>query len=282
MAKIISEEEAEKLLSSIKIPPRPTVIVELNKEKNKAEPDLRRIAQIVSKDIALTASLLKAVNSPFFGLPNKVDNVQQAAMTMGFNNVISLVTGIAIKSAVGSKNLKLERFWDIADKVANVAAYISEIIPGVCKEQAYMFGLFHDCGIPLMLQKFPDYVETLKKANGVSRLDVIRLEDEIHSTNHATLGYLLAKSWSLPHSLCHALLNHHDISILHSDDDYSAETRSLVAINRFAEYLCDIRQMRDDHDWNETGPIVMAYLGVTDDEFMDIKEAVFQYQDVSL
>jgi HD-like signal output (HDOD) protein len=279
MVTIVSEEEAEKLLSSIKIPPRPAVIVEINREKSKEEPDLRRIAQIVSKDIALTASLLKTANSPFFGLRTKVENVQQAAMTMGLNNVLSIVTGLAIKNAVKTKELDMERFWDSAEKVANVAAYLSKRVPGVPKELAYMYGLFRDCGIPLMLQKFPDYIETLKKANAGSKSDFTRLEDDTHATNHATIGYLLAKSWSLPNPICQALLNHHDISILHSDDNISAEARGLIAIIRFAEFLCDTRQMQNDHDWDESGPVVLAYLGITEDELSDIKDAVFQYQE---
>jgi len=279
MARIITEEESEKLLSTIKIPPRPAVIVEINREKSKEDPDLRVIAQIISKDIALTASLLKTANSPYFGLRGKVENVQQAAMTLGLTNVISIVTGMAVKNAVSSKDLKLERFWDSAEKVANVAAYLSTLVPGVPKEMAYMYGLFRDCGIPLMLQKFPDYTQTLLKANVGSKLAFTGLEDKTHDTNHATLGYLLAKSWSLPNSICQAVLHHHDISILHSDDNFSAEVRGLIALVRFAEFLCEVRQLRDDHDWAESGPIVLSYLGITEDEFNDIKEEVFQYQE---
>lgn len=279
MATVISDAEAEKLLASIKIPPRPSLLEDIRREQNKDDPDLRRIAQTISKDIALTASLLKAVNSPFFGLRTKIENVQQAAMTMGLNNVFSIVTGIAIQNAVSSKEQNLERFWDSAEKVANVAAYLSKRVPGVPKELAYMYGLFHDCGIPLMLQKFPDYIQTLQKANAGSKSDFTRLEDDKHATNHATIGYLLAKNWSLPTPICQALLNHHDISILHSDDNISAEARGLIAILRFAEFLCDARQMRNDNDWDESGPVVLSYLGITEDELSDIKEAVFQYQE---
>ena len=162
--------------------------------------------------------------------------------------------------------------------MANVAAYLSKMVPGVPRETAYMYGLFRDCGIPLMMQKFPDYKQTLVKADAVSRTAFPSVEDEAHDTNHETLGYLLAKSWSLPSSICQAMLNHHDISILHSDDNFPAEVRGLIAIVRFAEYLCDMRQMRNDHDWDESGPVVLTYLGITDDEFNDIKEDVFQYQ----
>jgi HD-like signal output (HDOD) protein len=280
MATIITDEMAEKILSTIKIPPRPAIIEEINREKRKEDPDLRKIAQVISKDIALTAAILKTANSPFFGLRMKVESVQQAAMAMGLNNVLGIVTGLVLKNVLNVKEPKLERFWDSAEKVANVAAYLSKIVPGVPKELAYMYGLFRDCGIPIMLQKFPEYTQTLIRANQGSNLAFTSLEDEAHTTNHATIGYLLAKSWSLPNSICQAVLNHHDISILHSKENFPADARGLIALIRFAEFLCDSRQLRDDHDWDDSGPVVLSYLGISEVEFKDIKEEVFQYQEV--
>jgi HD-like signal output (HDOD) protein len=281
MATTITEEAAEKLISTIKIPPRPEIVVELNREINRDDPDLRKIAAIISRDIAFTAAILKTVNSPFFGLRMKVENVQQAAMTLGMNNVLGIVTGIALRNALVAKEAKLERFWDSAEKVANVAAYLASKIPGVPKDLAYMYGLFRDCGIPLMLQKFPEYTQTLMKANQGSKLDFTSHEDDAHTTNHATIGYLVAKSWSLPNSICQAVLNHHDLSILNSNETFSVEVRGLIALIRFSEYLCDTRQLRDDHDWEVSGPIVLTYLGIDEDEFEDIREEVFHYHEVA-
>ena len=56
--------------------------------------------------------------------------------------------------------------------------------------------------------------------------------------------------------------------------------RGLIALVRFAEFLCDTRQMRTDDDWAVSGPVVLSYLGISDDEFNDIKEEVFQYQEM--
>ena len=278
MATSITEEAADKLLSSIKIPPRPAVIEEINKEKKKEDPDLRKISQIISTDMALTAAMLKTANSPFFGLRTKVETAQAAVSTMGLTNSLGIVTGIALKNAIGGKDPMLERFWDSAEKVANIASFLSGKVPGVPKDMAYMYGLFRDCGIPIMLHKFPEYSQTLLKANMGSMLAFTLIEDESHDTNHATIGYLLAKSWSLPNSICQAVLNHHEISILHSNEEFSAEVRGLIAIIRFAEFLCDSRELRDNHEWEVSGPIVLSYLGISDDEFEDIKEEVLQYQ----
>lgn len=138
MATSITEEAADKLLSSIKIPPRPAVIEEINKEKKKEDPDLRKISQIISTDMALTAAMLKTANSPFFGLRTKVETAQAAVSTMGLTNSLGIVTGIALKNAIGGKDPMLERFWDSAEKVANIASFLSGKVPGVPKDMAYM------------------------------------------------------------------------------------------------------------------------------------------------
>ena len=127
----ITEDAARKLLSTIKIPPRPAVLEEIDREKRREEPDLGRIAQIISKDMALTAAMLKTANSPFFGLRKEVETVHQAVMTMGLNNALGIVTGLVLKNSIGEKQPKLERFWDTAEKVSNIAVYLSGMVPGV-------------------------------------------------------------------------------------------------------------------------------------------------------
>lgn len=78
---------------------------------------MRKIAQLIGKDIALSAAMLKLVNSPFFGLSRKIDSPQQAVAILGLGNVTGIVTGLSLKSSLGG-GLNLERFWDSADRVA--------------------------------------------------------------------------------------------------------------------------------------------------------------------
>ncbi len=278
MKKTITNEEMEKLLASIKIPPRPAVIEEINREKNKEYPNLKTIGQIITKDMALTAAMLKTANSSFFGLRTKVETAQSAVSTLGVNTTLGIVTGIALKNAIGGDHKDLERFWARADKVANIASFLSGKVPGVPKDMAYMYGLFRDCGIPIMMHKFPEYSKTLMKINMESILKFTLIEDESHATNHATIGYLLARSWSLPNSICQAVLNHHEISVLHSNEELSAEARGLIAVIRFAEFLCDASELRDNHEWEVSGSTVLSYLGLSEDEFNDIQDEVHQYQ----
>jgi HD-like signal output (HDOD) protein len=139
-----------------------------------------------------------------------------------------------------------------------------------------MYGLFCDCGIPIMQKAYPEYTSTLIKANMGFKSDFTNIEDEAHTTNHTAIGYLLAKNWSLPNSICQAVLNHHDIAILQSEGNSSAQVRGLIALYTLSEFLCDSRQLRDVHDWDQSGPVVLSYLGLSGDEFNEIRDEVFQ------
>lgn len=65
MSATFAEESANKILSSIRIPPRPSVLTALMAERSKPDPDLAAIAHIISKDVVLSAAVLRTVNSPF-------------------------------------------------------------------------------------------------------------------------------------------------------------------------------------------------------------------------
>ncbi|HQT26036.1 MAG TPA: HDOD domain-containing protein, partial [Burkholderiales bacterium] len=89
--------DPENLLNNIKIPPRPTILVELMEEQRKEDPDFRKLSGLIGKDISLSAALLKTVNSPFFGLRTKATSAQEAIHYLGMQNVMNLVSGFALK-----------------------------------------------------------------------------------------------------------------------------------------------------------------------------------------
>ncbi|MEY2632664.1 MAG: hypothetical protein RIR00_1318 [Pseudomonadota bacterium] len=270
----LSLEEAQKVLKGVTIPPRPTLLVSLNQELQKDDPDLRRVAALIAKDVAISAAMLKTVNSPLFGLRNKLGNIPQAVQVLGLRNVRNLVTGLVLRKAMGGPGLSLERFWDSSEKVASISVYLCSLLPRSPREDAYTFGIFHDCGIPILMQRFPDYKETLRLAAG---LDVpqTQVEDERHGTNHVVLGYMVAKSWGLPPTICDAILRHHDVTVFREEDSTEPTARMLVAINFLAEHLNDTMvRMRGDEQWERVGGQTLEYLGLNHAEYLELKEDV--------
>lgn len=274
MTQAINAEDVEKTLGSIKIPPRPALLNEISAELQKPYPDTNLIAARIAKDVGLSAATLKVINSPYFGLRSKVASVPTAVQFLGLQNVQSIVTSLLLKTAIGDKGPSLERFWDASEKVARISAYIASTLPRAPRDEAYTFGLFHECGIPLLMMRFDNYKETLKIAGGDPR-PMVLIEDEQHGTNHATVGYMVAKAWGLPEHLADAILRHHDPEVFSPNDNAAPGIRTLVAINYLAEYLNDVSiRMRDNLQWNAVADAVLDHLGISEVEFVELKDDI--------
>lgn len=265
-------EAIERTLRGITIPSRPQILQKLDEEFKKKDPDPRVVARLIGGDVAVSAAVLKIVNSPFFGLSRKISSVDQAVSLLGMRTAAQVVTSLVLKSAVSGKTVSLERFWDSAEKVACIASYVAQSIPRGPRDDAYCFGLFHDVGIPLLLQKFPDYRQTLILAES-SEQSLTALEEKRHATDHATLGYLVAKGWFLPEAICEGILYHHDPSIFAEKESIDPRSLTLVAINTLAEHFHDeYIRLRSNIAWATMGEQALAHLGLADGEYRDLRE----------
>jgi HD-like signal output (HDOD) protein len=271
MAAEVSREEVERILQGISIPPRPSLLGEVDRELGKAEPDLRRTATLISKDVALSAAVLKTLNSPLFALRSKVANIAQAVMLLGVSNTRNVITGLLLRGSLGGAAASLERFWDSAEKIASINAYICTRLPRAPREEAYTFGLFRDCGIPLLMQRFPDYRETLLLAANHERslADVERVR---HGTTHNAVGGVIARNWGLSDPVCQAIHNHHRPMIV-GRDDTPPLVKTLVAVNFLAEHIIETTlHQRPDPMWEAHAGAVLDYLNISDDRYYEIEE----------
>ena len=273
MAKLILAEVIEKTLKGITIPARPQVLLNLQNELGKSDPDPRVIVRLVSGDVGLSAAMLKTVNSPFFGFSRKISSVAQAMSLLGIKAAGQIVTGLVLKAAVGGKTPSLERFWERAEKVAGIAYYIASTIPRGPLDDAYCFGLFHDVGIPILMQRFPDYRQTLALAEKDDTQPSTAVENERYATDHATIGYLVAKCWFLPEAICNGIFYHHDPSVFDDKDSFNPQAMTLIAINAIAEYFHDEYFLTRTNYRGETiDSRVLGHLGLQDDEYSDLRE----------
>jgi len=269
----LAEKELERAALAVGIPSCPRVLLDLSAETKKVEPDLRKIEALVSKDVGLLATLLKTVNSPFYGLSTKVGTVRQALQVIGLSMLSRTVTGIVLKKALSGGNpAGMEAFWDTSAKVATVAAFIAKQLPGMNKDEAYTFGLFQNCGIPMLLQRYPDYAQTLAQAEGDGERKHTEVEETAHGTDHATVGYLLAKSWNLPEDLSQAIRYHHEYTLVaDAKAQLSTQSRNLIAVGLAAEHA--LRVHAGDNvsvEWAKGGHYALAHLGLSTAEFDEI------------
>jgi len=260
----------------VTIPPRPEAMMKVTEQAKSDDPNITIISEVVSADVGLSAAVLQVVNSPFYGLKRKVTSANQATNLLGVKKMAKLVTSVSLRSQ-SSGDVDLGRFWDSAEEIANLSGIIAKKLGGVDPDDAYMLGLFHDCGIPIMMQHFEDYKETLKSANSGDVGVLTQYEMKKYGIDHASIGYKLAQEWFLGEDMCEAILYHHECDDVFNQSDASASPAvSLLALLKFAEHISfEIHQgSRSDAatDWDTLGEAVMEYLNLSQEDVNELKD----------
>lgn len=263
------EQSVDALVKTIRIPPRPSLLLDVQQELNHQDPNPRRLAKIIANDVALSASLLKLTNSSFFGLRLKARSVEHAVDLLGMDQCGLLMMGIIARRAVGDSNPALVKFWDFSSKRAQAMSVIAKRNPVCGVDAAHTFGLFCDIGIPLLHEKFPNYAETLALAAADEVRNHTEIEDLHHMTNHAAIGSLMARTWGLPEQVHAAILLHHDYPVLR-DGATDEKVRGLIALALVAEYAIHTFHGEDYFaEWVKGKEDVMQFLGWSDDDIAD-------------
>lgn len=265
-------------IRSIGIPPRPAVLDRIDAEMRRESPNFQVLGEFISADVGLSASLLKIVNSPFFGLGHQVRSVHEALMVLGIKSVAHTVAGLSLKKSFAHLP-QMERFWDASACTARVSGWIAQTLGwrmcGVRSEEAYTFGLFRDCGVPILMTPFPDYPEVLKRANAEKTRSFTDVEDEMIGMNHATVGAAMAKEWLFPQELIDAISHHHDANALGGLAGTSLPliSRQFIAVSQVAEHLIQLRTGRNvTHEWDKLGEGCREVLHLGEEELRELQE----------
>jgi HD-like signal output (HDOD) protein len=256
-------------LKDIGIPPRPTILDRISREMLQDEPDYKRLANIIGADVSLSASLIKTANSPFFGYRNRVRSVNEALMMLGLDVASRAIAGIILRK-VFPNSLHLERFWDASARIARLSGWLAQHVGRnkLRPDDAYTFGLFRDCGIPVLLSRFPGYEKILDSANSEADRSFTVVENSQLPTNHAMVGCLLAQSWWLPEEACLAIRHHHEVAIIETPSITPPLTsRYRIAIAQFAEHLMQRHTgLSHTQEWPKLGAACLRLLDVAEDD----------------
>ena len=265
-----STDPVEALIKSIRIPPRPSLLADLQRELGEDNPCPGAIGRIIGRDVGMSGALLKLANSSFYGGKRKAKSVSQAILFLGINQVAALMTGLLARQAIGADNAALASFWDLSTRRAQAMLLLARRLRIGEPDVAHTFGLFCDTGVPLLMARFPDYAATFAEAARDPLRPFTALEDERHSTNHAAIGCLLARNWGLSAEVGWAILHHQDYAVL---DDCATDdsVRSLVALSLLAESAIQQYQGRASSlEWDKGGARACRYLGLSPEEIADL------------
>ncbi|MGI4842262.1 MAG: HDOD domain-containing protein [Janthinobacterium lividum] len=269
-------DQVDALIKSIRIPPRPSLLADMQRELASEDPSPEAIGKIVASDVGMSGALLKLANSAIYGGRRKAKSIEQAILFLGINQVAALMTGLLARQAIPANSAALASFWDISTRRAQAMVFLSRRLRIGEPDVAHTFGLFCDTGVPLLMERFPDYAATYAAASLETQRAFTVLEEERHSTSHAALGCLLARNWGLSGDVGWAILHHHDVAVL-VDEASAATVRSLVALSVLAESaICRYQGHAESLEWNKGGAAACAYLGLSDAETAELLDELVE------
>ncbi len=269
------EREAALIAKQLDIPPCPAILARFSEEFHAPQPDLRRLAALIATDIGLSATVIKTVNSPFYGLAKKATGIDQAISILGLRGSANLVSGLMLRRVfpAGSGGA-LERFWDSSMRVAGLAAAIATRFKDVNRDEAHTYVLFRDCGMLVMLRKFPQYADFMEQGAGLPGAQFTRVEDTQFKFNHARVACALARSWSLSEPLCEAIFHHHEFALMEKNTaGAGSANRKLVAFGLLAEQIAALHNNQGlCPDWAGAERFVLAVLGIGAEDVVELTE----------
>jgi HD-like signal output (HDOD) protein len=265
------DRSAEGITRNVTIPPCPSILTKLLRETRSDEPDFRRVGQLIGGDVALAAAVVNTANSPYYGLRAKVSSVQQALTLLGLNAVAQRVTGLLLQQAFSSAaGPGMERYWKASMATALIAGLVSRETGRGASEICHTYALFQNCGMPVMLQKFPIYADIFDGAALAYGDPVLEIEEERYATNHAKIGAQLAQSWHLSEPMCLAIRHHHDLPASAAiRAQVAPETRVMVAVGLAAEQIYCSATGEVCHDWAQADEWVFEELGLTPEKLTE-------------
>jgi len=162
-------------------------------------------ARIIGRDAAMTANIMKVVNSAFFGARQPVATVDRAVAYLGLDTLGALVVGHSVFKGGASNcaaGFSLERLWEHSLQTAIAARTIArhEKQPAARVEEAFLAGVLHDVG------KVVYATRSAAAHEPAASSDDIVAQMEAH---HAEVGAYLLGLWGFPNPIVEAVAFHH-------------------------------------------------------------------------
>ncbi|MCC6672181.1 MAG: HDOD domain-containing protein [Planctomycetes bacterium] len=202
---------------TLELPTLPEVLVKLNETMANPDSSADDVAKVIQADPAVSANILRIVNSAYYGLQVRVSSVNLAVSIMGFNMTKKVALKAAVFSVFGKKKDKVPHFDPTAfwkhsiytGVAARVLGSESPRFTGTHAEDLYVCGLLHDIGKIILLESATKkYASVLEQAGATGHTE-LQVENEVLGFNHADVGSVLAIKWFLPEDLTIAIRYHH-------------------------------------------------------------------------
>lgn len=162
---------------------------------------ISELGAVIEEDAVITGSLLSIANSVLYSRNGSAASVRRAIARLGVNKTRNVLLGLTVSKCFNSVRIlgpwSLTRFNEHSLAVATLSDLIVQSVPSVNAEWAFMAGMLHDIGLPLIAVGLPEEFRTITSHAG-SDSEVIEREREVLGFTHFDLGAELLARWNCP------------------------------------------------------------------------------------
>ena len=201
-------------LQSIKsLQTQPAVIAKITQMLQNPATNADELGMAIRTDQALASTVLKLVNSAFYGFPGKIGSISHAVVLLGFStvkNIVLTASVLEIFKTDGGGRFNAHDFRKHSLACGVAAQCLAQAVGYEKKDECFVAGLVHDIGKLIMFQLAPDDFMRVVDCAEKTRSLFYDSETKLLGIDHQEIGGMLIEQWHLPPGILRAVSAHHN------------------------------------------------------------------------
>lgn len=197
----LAEKVQEELVQAIEndelvLPTLPEVALRVREAAEDPDVSIPALSKVIGNDAALTARIIKVVNSPLLRTNREITDLQMAISRLGINYTCNLATGLAMEQMFQATSdvvdRKMREVWAKSTEIAGICHVLCKSYTRLMADQATLAGLVHQIGVLPIL--------TYAEENNALLSDSISLNHVIEQI-HPIIGDKILRAWEFPEQI---------------------------------------------------------------------------------
>jgi HD-like signal output (HDOD) protein len=241
------------------LPHFPENVVQLLQLTEDPDVTVADVSARVSRDPALTAEILRHVNSAYYGLSSRVNTVSSAVAMIGLKSLHSLLYSFGFRLVLDTQQARMRQLWEHSLRAATYSLVLARDLKRRedLLDDAYVAGMLHDIGVIAVTGLHPRTQQKMRRFSVERGLPVRILERFSFGMHHADIGALIAERWRFPEQLVEGIRYHHDPLLARG------AFKDVVFCVYLANAVCDIE--RGFITFRQVDRSVLADFGIGDE-----------------
>jgi HD-like signal output (HDOD) protein len=243
-------------------------IIQIVEDPKSTAKDLQNL---IKHDVALSAKILKVVNSAFYGLPRQVSSVDRAIILLGLSTVKNIAVATSVTKLFSANRLSTKftakDLWQHSLACGVFAKMIAQSRGMENADEMFVAGLMHDLGVVVEKQVYSKELSEIIDYAQANHTDLCQVELEMLGADHQAFGNALAGKWKFPH-LFQLTTGYH-----HQPFKASEQYQEIAALAHLADILAMKKEIGFFLDNPHFEPEVLTKLNLTEDQVGEIFEA---------